>query len=51
VLLVGIEPDDRPDVNRILRAYGVVEAADLPPVLRHSMACPPCPPAVRLLPK
>jgi sulfite reductase (ferredoxin) len=43
VLLVGIEPDDRTDVNRILRAYGIVEAADLPPVLRHSMACPALP--------
>ena len=43
VLLVGIEPDNRTDVNRLLHAYGVVEAAGLPPVLRHSMACPALP--------
>jgi sulfite reductase (ferredoxin) len=43
LLLVGVPPEDRAGVNRFLRAYGVVEAAELPPVLRHSMACPALP--------
>jgi len=43
LLLVGVAPECRPEVNRLLRAYGVVEAADLLPVLRHSMACPALP--------
>jgi sulfite reductase (ferredoxin) len=43
MLLAGIAADDRPEVNRLLRAHGVVLAPGLPPVLRHSMACPALP--------
>jgi sulfite reductase (ferredoxin) len=43
LLLAGIASEDRPELNRLLRAYGVATAEDLPPVLRHSMACPALP--------
>ena len=43
LLLVGVRPDDRGEVDRILRASGVPEALGLPPVVRDSMACPALP--------
>jgi sulfite reductase (ferredoxin) len=43
ILLAGIATEDRREVDRLLRAHGLVAAADLPPVLRHSMACPALP--------
>ena len=43
VLLVGIAADKRAEVDRLLRVHGIIPAADLPPVLRHSMACPALP--------
>jgi sulfite reductase (ferredoxin) len=43
ILLAGIEAERRGIVDRVLRAHGIVAAADLPPVLRQSMACPALP--------
>jgi sulfite reductase (ferredoxin) len=43
LLLAGIESTQRAEVNRLLHAYGVIAAADLPPILRYSMACPALP--------
>src|SRR5262249_13118499 len=43
ILLAGIAAEQRGIVDRRLRAHGIVAAADLPPVLRQSMACPALP--------
>jgi sulfite reductase (ferredoxin) len=43
LLLAGIAPKDRPELNRLLRTHGILAAAALPPVLRESMACPALP--------
>jgi sulfite reductase (ferredoxin) len=43
LLMAGIAAEDRVEVNRLLRFHGIVHAASLPPVLRHSMACPALP--------
>ncbi|MBV9759155.1 MAG: NADPH-dependent assimilatory sulfite reductase hemoprotein subunit [Acidobacteriaceae bacterium] len=41
--LSGIRDCDRFAVSALLREHGVMEAAELPPVLRHAMACPALP--------
>ena len=43
LLLAGIAPEQRVFVDGLLRAHGIIAAADLPPVLRQSMACPALP--------
>ena len=43
LLLAGIAEELRAKVGSLLRAYGIVPAAGLPPVLRQSMACPALP--------
>jgi sulfite reductase (ferredoxin) len=43
VVLAGLTPEQRTEVEGALRAYGITAAADLPPVLRQSMACPALP--------
>jgi sulfite reductase (ferredoxin) len=43
LLLVGIATEDRPRVDELLRDRCVTSPNDLPPVLRHSMACPALP--------
>src|SRR5262252_4076250 len=43
LLLAGIAAEQRAEVDRLLRVYGVIPATDLPPVLRQSMACPALP--------
>jgi sulfite reductase (ferredoxin) len=41
--LAGIADRDREAVEQLLSEHGIVEAAQLPPVLRHAMACPALP--------
>ena len=41
--LSGISDRDRPVIAAMLREYGISEPAQLPPVLRHAMACPALP--------
>ena len=43
VLLAGIAAEQRAKVDLLLRSHGIIPAADLPPVLRQSMACPALP--------
>src|SRR5262245_22566172 len=43
VLLAGIAAEQRAMVDLQLRAHGIIPAADLPSVLRQSMACPALP--------
>jgi sulfite reductase (ferredoxin) len=43
VLLTGIAAADREGIESALRSAGVARVEDLPPVLRHSMACPALP--------
>lgn len=43
ILLASITAKQRGVVDRLLRAHGIIAAADLPPVLRQSMACPALP--------
>jgi sulfite reductase (ferredoxin) len=43
LLLVGIAAEQRGEVDRLLRVHSIIPAADLPPVLRQSMACPALP--------
>ena len=43
LLLAGIAAGERAEVDRLLRAHGIIPATDLPPVLRQSMACPALP--------
>lgn len=39
----GLTEEQKPDVEQILRRHGVPLPHELPPVLRHSMACPALP--------
>ena len=41
--LSGIQEADRSEITAILARHGVVEPQNLPPVLRHAMACPALP--------
>src|SRR5262249_25459055 len=43
LLLAGIAAEQRIIVDRLLRAHGIIAAADLASVLRQSMACPALP--------
>jgi sulfite reductase (ferredoxin) len=43
LLLAGIRAADRAGMEALLNAHGVRQASSLPPVLRHSMACPALP--------
>ncbi|HTU43574.1 MAG TPA: NADPH-dependent assimilatory sulfite reductase hemoprotein subunit [Bryobacteraceae bacterium] len=43
VYLTGIRDADRFAVAALLREHGIFEPAQLPPVLRHAMACPALP--------
>ncbi|MFB3778629.1 MAG: NADPH-dependent assimilatory sulfite reductase hemoprotein subunit [Bryobacteraceae bacterium] len=43
VLLTGISPENRSRIEAVLRAAGVPLVEQLPPILRHSMACPALP--------
>ena len=42
-LVADISSENQGDVDQLLRFYGVIAAADLPPILRQSMACPALP--------
>src|SRR5262249_3598818 len=39
----GLTPEQRTEVESVLRAHGITAAADLPPLLRQSMPCPALP--------
>jgi sulfite reductase (ferredoxin) len=41
--LSGIRDADRAAIARLLREHGILEPAELPPVLRHAMSCPALP--------
>ena len=41
--LSGIRDEDRTAVVALLREYGITRPEELPPVLRHAMACPALP--------
>lgn len=41
--LCGVTDSDKPAISRLLEDYGLMAAELLPPVLRHSMACPALP--------
>ncbi|MBV8070900.1 MAG: NADPH-dependent assimilatory sulfite reductase hemoprotein subunit [Acidobacteriaceae bacterium] len=41
--LCGIRERDRPGVASLLREHGIAEPLELPPVLRHAIACPALP--------
>ncbi len=43
LLLAGIRTEDREEITFTLRSSGVALVEDLPPVFRHSMACPALP--------
>ncbi|HSW51419.1 MAG TPA: hypothetical protein VLH09_14635, partial [Bryobacteraceae bacterium] len=43
VLLTGVAPANRSGIEAVLRAAGVPLVEQLPPILRHSMACPALP--------
>lgn len=43
VYLAGIREEDRHELTALLREYGIVLPSELPPVLRHAMACPALP--------
>jgi sulfite reductase (ferredoxin) len=43
VYLSGIRDEDRFAIAKMLREHGIVEPAQLPPVLRHAMSCPALP--------
>jgi sulfite reductase (ferredoxin) len=43
VLLIGIAPEARSGIEALLRDAGVPPVEGLPPILRHSMACPALP--------
>ena len=43
ILLAGIAAERRAEVDWLLRVHRIVQAAELPPVLRQSMACPALP--------
>ena len=39
ILLAGIDPAQRGDVNRVARSHGIRLAEELPPVVRDALAC------------
>jgi sulfite reductase (ferredoxin) len=41
--LAGIADRDREEVTRLLQEAGLIPASELPPVLRHALACPALP--------
>ncbi len=41
--LSGIAESDKSEIARLLREYGIAEIEQLPPILRHAMACPALP--------
>jgi sulfite reductase (ferredoxin) len=41
--LKDIGEEDKPKIAALLREHGIVEADELPPVLRHAMSCPALP--------
>ncbi len=41
--LTGIRDQDREAISMLLHEHGITDAADLPPVLRHAIACPALP--------
>jgi sulfite reductase (ferredoxin) len=43
LIFANLAPGDRPRLEEILRRRGVPLPAELPPLLRHSMACPALP--------
>jgi sulfite reductase (ferredoxin) len=43
LLFTGLEEEARPVLEEILRRHGIALPAEMPPVLRHSMACPALP--------
>ncbi len=43
LLIAGVSEEYRGEIDLILADHGVRHAAELPPVLRHSMACPALP--------
>lgn len=43
LILADLEPACRPEVERILADHGVRSAEELPPALRHALACPALP--------
>lgn len=43
LIFAGLEPESRPRLESILRRHGVAMPGELPPILRHSMACPALP--------
>jgi len=43
LLFTGLAEEARPVLEEILRRHGIALPAEMPPVLRHSMACPALP--------
>lgn len=43
VYLSRIAEADRPAINSLLAAHGILQAEALPPILRHALACPALP--------
>lgn len=43
LLFTGLEEETRPVLEEILRRHGIPMPHEMPPVLRHSMACPALP--------
>jgi sulfite reductase (ferredoxin) len=43
LIFAGLPPEARPELEGILRRHGVALPQELPPILRHSMACPALP--------
>ena len=43
LLLCGLAEDERAELDRLLSVHGIAAPAELPQVLRHSMACPALP--------
>jgi sulfite reductase (ferredoxin) len=43
VIFAGLDDAARPELESILHRHGVAQPGELPPVLRHSMACPALP--------
>ena len=41
--LSGIRDEDRPSITALLREWGIARPEELPPVLRHAIACPALP--------
>lgn len=43
LILANLPPEDQPRLESILRRHGAAMPGELPPILRHSMACPALP--------